>query len=105
MKEYAEQRNGGWYIAGTRVSLDSIVLAFREGKSPESILESFDTLTLEDVYGAITFYLANQSAINTYMVRQQQRIERMQRNAEPLPQDLRARLEAAKAELHTRDLG
>jgi uncharacterized protein (DUF433 family) len=105
MKEYAEQRNGGWYIAGTRVSLDSIVLAFREGKSPESILESFDTLTLEDVYGAITFYLANQSAINTYMVRQQQRIERMQRNAEPLPRDLRARLEAAKAELHTRDLG
>jgi uncharacterized protein (DUF433 family) len=100
MKNYTEQRDGGWYVSGTRVSLDSIVTAFRNGASPESILESFDTLTLEQVYGAITFYLANQPAVDAYLIRQQQRIEEMRRRAEPLPPDLRARLEAARAELH-----
>lgn len=49
--EYIEERNGGYYIAGTQVSLASIVYAFREGQSPESILDYFETLTLEQVYG------------------------------------------------------
>jgi uncharacterized protein (DUF433 family) len=37
-KEYAEQRNGGYYVAGTRVSLDSIVECFNRGLSREAIL-------------------------------------------------------------------
>src|SRR4051794_19090378 len=100
MKEYAEQRDGGWYVSGTRISLDSIVIAFRNGASPESILESFETLSLEQVYGAITFYLANQPAIDAYLVRQQHRIQELIRRAEPLPPDLRARLDAARADRH-----
>ena len=35
--EYIEQRNGGFYVAGTRVSLDSIVYSFKSGDSPETI--------------------------------------------------------------------
>ena len=31
--EYVEQRNGGYYVAGSRVSLDSVVYAFRRGES------------------------------------------------------------------------
>ena len=41
-KEYVEERNGGYYVAGTRVSLDSVVQGFREGLSPEAILEDFE---------------------------------------------------------------
>lgn len=52
-----EQVEGAYRVAGSRVSLDSIVYCFREGLSPESIAESFPTLTLEQVYGAIAFYL------------------------------------------------
>jgi hypothetical protein len=33
--EYTEIRNGGYYVAGSRVSLASIVYAFRDGASPE----------------------------------------------------------------------
>ena len=40
-KEYVEQRDGGYYLAGSRVSLDSVVYAFLRGESPESIAESF----------------------------------------------------------------
>ncbi len=99
-KEYVEERNGGYYVAGTRVSLDSIVNSFLEGLSPEAILEDFDTLSLEQVYGAITYYLANQPAVEAYLMRQKQRWRAMRRAAEPLPEDLRKRLDAARHELH-----
>jgi uncharacterized protein (DUF433 family) len=52
-KEYIEERDGGYYVAGTRVSLDSIVQCFNEGLSPEAILEEFGTLTLAQVFGAM----------------------------------------------------
>jgi uncharacterized protein (DUF433 family) len=66
-KEYVEKREGGFYIAGTRVSLDSVVYEFRTGSSPESIAQSFPVLRLEEVYGGITFYLANQREIDEYL--------------------------------------
>ena len=53
--QYVEQVEGVYRVAGSRVSLDSIVYAFWEGKSAETIAQSFPTLTLEQVYGAITF--------------------------------------------------
>ena len=66
-KEYIEQREGGDYVAGSRVSLDSLVYAFLRGESPEGIAESFPALTLEQVYGAIAFYLANRDQIDAYL--------------------------------------
>jgi uncharacterized protein (DUF433 family) len=67
MKDYIEKDDGDYRIAGTRVSLDSVVYAFREGQSPESIVQSFPALRLEQVYGAITFYLAHRSEIDAYL--------------------------------------
>jgi uncharacterized protein (DUF433 family) len=67
-KDYIEQRDSNYYIAGTRVSFDSIVHAFRRGESPETICRNFEVLHLEEVYGAIAYYLANQSAIDAYLV-------------------------------------
>lgn len=64
---YVEQRNGDYWIRGTRVSLDSVVYRFLEGLSPEAIADCFPTLTLEQVYGAITYYLAHRSEINAYL--------------------------------------
>jgi uncharacterized protein (DUF433 family) len=51
--EYAEQRNGGYYVSGTRVSLDSIVYAYRLGESAESIRQNFPSLSLVQVYGPL----------------------------------------------------
>jgi len=42
--EYVEERNGGFYISGTRISLDSVVYSFERGNSPEAIQESFPLL-------------------------------------------------------------
>ena len=66
-KAYVESRDGGYWVAGSRVSLDSIVYAFLDGQTSESIAQSFPVLTLEQVYGAITYYLAHRTEIETYL--------------------------------------
>src|SRR3989442_918264 len=67
MKEYVEQQNGGYYVQGTRVSLDSVVYSFLRGESSDGILESFPALSLEQVYGALAFYLAHPESIDRYL--------------------------------------
>lgn len=66
-KDYGTQVDGAYRIAGTRVSLDSVVYAFLDGVPPESIVDSFPILTLEQVYGAIAYYLAHQAEIDVYL--------------------------------------
>jgi len=93
---YAEQREGGYYVSGTRVSLDSVVYAFLRGESPEGIVESFPALTLEQAYGAIAFYLAHQQTIDAYLRKGREDFERMREEARRKNPALYARLEAAR---------
>jgi uncharacterized protein (DUF433 family) len=65
--EYIEQRNGGYFVIGTRVSLDSVVCAFLRGESPQGIAESFPALSLEQIFGALTFYMANREMVDWYL--------------------------------------
>jgi len=66
--QYIEKRDDTYWIAGTRVSLDSLVYAFRDGLSPETIAaECLPTLTLEQVYGVITYYLKHKNEIDHYL--------------------------------------
>ena len=85
--QYVEKRDGGYWIAGTRVSLDSIVIAFLDGLSPETIVgECFPVLTLERVYGALTYYLAHQTEIDAYLREADAEFEALReatRNADP----------------------
>lgn len=94
--EYVEQRNGGYYILGTRVSLDSVVYAFLRGESPEGIAESFPALSLEQVYGAIAFYLANQRAVDAYLEEGKVEFARLREEARRKHPSLYAKLDAAR---------
>jgi uncharacterized protein (DUF433 family) len=100
-KEYIEQRDGSHYVFGTRVSLDSLIHAFRRGESPETICQNFEVLQLEEVYGAIAYYLANQAAMDACLVSRGQKWIEGKRASEPLPASLRERLMRARAEMHT----
>jgi uncharacterized protein (DUF433 family) len=62
--EYVEERDGGYYVAGSRISLDSIVNGFLGGLSAEAIGQAFPLLSLEQVYGALAFYLAHRDAVD-----------------------------------------
>ncbi|QQS46542.1 MAG: DUF433 domain-containing protein [Acidobacteriota bacterium] len=66
-KQYIELRDGDYYVTGSRVLLDSIVYGFLSGQSAESIAQSFPTLTLEEVYGAIAFYLGRRAEIDNHL--------------------------------------
>jgi len=66
-KDYVTQIDGAYRITGTRISLDSVVYAFLNGQTPESIVDSFPLLTLEQVYGGIAYYLAHQVEIDEYL--------------------------------------
>ena len=95
-KEYVEQRDNGYWISGTRVSLDSVVYAFLRGASPESIAESFPALTLEEVYGAIAFYLANQSEVEAYLQEGENEFEALRKKSRESNPFLYKKLEEAR---------
>jgi uncharacterized protein (DUF433 family) len=63
---YICQEEGTLRIVGTRVGLDCIITAFQEGEQPEKIAESFPTVTLAQVYGAIAYYLENKPLIDQF---------------------------------------
>lgn len=93
MQDYVEQREGGCYIAGTRIALDSVVISFQNGASPESILRSFPLIgSLERVYGAITFYLAHKEAVDAYLEEQKTLWKELEDKQTPLPDSLAAKL-------------
>jgi uncharacterized protein (DUF433 family) len=97
MTQYIDQREGGYYITGTRISLDSIVYPFKNGASPEAILRSFPLIgSLERVYGAITFYLANKEAVEAYLCDQERLSLAVERTQSPLSESLSSKLNRAR---------
>jgi uncharacterized protein (DUF433 family) len=103
MHDYVEERDGGYYIAGTRVSLDSIVHAFQDGESPEGILRSFPMAgPLVRIYGAITFYLENKEKVEEYLRVQDQSWDALRRERPKSDDPLTNRLHEAKEQASLR---
>ena len=98
-REYVESRDGGYYVIGSRVSLESVIGLFLNGASPETIVDEFPTLSLEQVYGAITFYLADRSKIDAYLTESERLWDEARKNQSPVPPALRNRLERARREV------
>jgi uncharacterized protein (DUF433 family) len=85
---YIEVRNGGYYVAGTRIGLDVVVHEFQSGKSPEAILQSHSSIgSLAKVYGVITFVLEHPEDIAVYL-RDQERLWEELNDKHPLPPDM-----------------
>jgi uncharacterized protein (DUF433 family) len=61
---------GAMRVGATDVPLDSVVAAFHQGHSPEMIRAQFPSLTLEEAYGAIAYYLAHRKDVDAYLQRQ-----------------------------------
>jgi uncharacterized protein (DUF433 family) len=68
-------------VTGTRVSLDSVVYAWRRDESPEGIVDSFPSLALEQVHGALAFYLANREEIDEYLRQGEIEFEKMRQQS------------------------
>jgi uncharacterized protein (DUF433 family) len=96
--DYVEVRNGGYYVAGTRIGLDVLVYDFRDGRSAEAIFEAYPSIgSLAKVYGAITFILEYPQEVEAYLADQDRIFEEF-KTQHPMPADMIERFERAKKE-------
>jgi uncharacterized protein (DUF433 family) len=89
--------HGVMRVGKTRVMLDSVVAGFEQGHSPETIQQQFPALSLEEVYGAITYYLARRDDVQAYLKRQEALWEVLRAEAEKQASPVVKRLRAIKA--------
>ncbi len=92
---------GGLRVTGTRVLLERIIHAFEDGATPEGIVQSYDTLQLDDVYAVLTWYLRHKAQVEEYLRKRSEEAEAIRRTIEsrqPDRAELRARLMARRAQ-------
>lgn len=63
---YVQQREGEYFVGESRVTLQSVIAAWKRGAGPERIQQSFPSLPLVAVYGAITYYLERQAELDAH---------------------------------------
>ena len=98
-KDYVKNIEGVFRIGDSRVSLDSLVYLFREGMSAESMVESYPSLSLEEVHGALAFYLSHQREVDVYLAEGErlaaaEHVESRRTNADLIAKIRRARNES-----------
>ena len=69
-------------IGGTRVTLDTVVAAFREGATAETIAEQYPSLQLDQVYTVVGYYIRHQAEVNEYLERRRQAAARVRQENE-----------------------
>jgi uncharacterized protein (DUF433 family) len=78
---YVSVDGDSYRISGTRVSLDSVVYDYLSGLSPEGIADNFETLSLEQVYGAITFYLSHRDEVDLHLMSNRAKFDALRKRA------------------------
>ena len=97
--QYVEIRNGGYYVAGSRVSLASIVYEYRDGVVAGTIRQNFPTLSLEQIHGATAFYLEHPEEVEGYLRDLQEKWDELEGAAKPASPELQHRIEEARKRL------
>jgi uncharacterized protein (DUF433 family) len=75
-------KHGVIRVAGTRVTLDTVILTFKAGVSAEEIVDRYPSLTLADVYAVIGYYLRHRNEIETYLEAREREEEDVRRQNE-----------------------
>jgi uncharacterized protein (DUF433 family) len=85
---------GRLMVPGTRISLDVLVADFKRGKTPESIHQAYETVSLADVYAIFAYYLRHRAEVDSYLSEQEHEGTAIQARIESSdpPEGLRAKL-------------
>ena len=85
-------------VGGTRVTLDTVVMAFKEGATAEEIVYQYPSLDLADVYAVIAYYLQRRPEVEAYLHTRQAQADETLRQNEALadPRGIRERLLARR---------
>jgi uncharacterized protein (DUF433 family) len=83
-------------VGDTRVTLDTIVMAFLEGATAEEIAQQYPSVALADIYYVIGYFLRRQSEVEAYLNQRRRQAEQVRRQNESRsdPTDIRERLVA-----------
>ena len=92
-------------IRGTRVGIESILLSYLAGASPEEIQRRYPSVTLEQVYATVTYYLANRDGVQQYLDDHRAYFESARREFHENPPAHIRRLLAAKAGIQSEGTG
>ena len=92
-------RDGVIRIRGTRVTLDTVVAAFRHGATAEEIAQQYPTASLADVYSVIGYYLQHEREVTAYLAERSAARDAVRGDNERRfdPQGVRDRLTARKS--------
>lgn len=85
-------------VSGSRVTLDTIVAAFRTGATAEEIAQDYPSVDLVDIYAVITYYLRHRDEVEEYLRARQRAAEevRAENEAQFDPGGIRDRLLARR---------
>jgi len=86
-------------VSKTRVTLDTVVAAFREGATPEEIAQQYPSVPLGDIYSVIGYYLRRRAEVEAYLHQRQQLVQEVRKENESRfnPIGIRERLVARLA--------
>jgi uncharacterized protein (DUF433 family) len=71
----ARDADGVIRIAATRVSLESVISAYRSGATIEDLSEAFPDLSVQDIEAAVSFYLENRRQVEEYLAARRREAE------------------------------
>lgn len=77
-----EDPPGVFRVGQSRVLLELVLRAFQRGDTPEAIVQSYDTLSLPDVYAVVSYYLANPAPFDEYLRQRDEAAEETRRRIE-----------------------
>ncbi len=66
-------------INGTRVTVNQIVVWYKQGYNPEEIKDQYPHLNLAQVYASLAYYHANKSLIETDLASEVEEAEALER--------------------------
>jgi uncharacterized protein (DUF433 family) len=94
----ATDADGVVRVGSTRVTLDTVVAAFREGMTPEGIVEQYPTLRLAQVYSVVAYVLNHPEEVEAYLRGRQRLAEDVRKENEARfdPAGVRDRLRARR---------
>jgi uncharacterized protein (DUF433 family) len=101
VRDFIERRETGFFIVGSRVPIDRIVWEYRKGEDTETIRSHYPTLSLEQINGAIAFYLDHKDEVE-HVMEERRRAEEAYTAAHPTPPEVKEKFARMRRQMASR---
>lgn len=80
-------KDGSIRVKGSRLTIDGIIYAYRQGEIPEEIYKSYpsEAYTIADIYAIIAYYLSNKEKFDNYLIKREKEAEKIRKKIESMP--------------------